>query len=490
MNDSGARSLELQAQVRHNAEQYTNTITDLYSWEKDIKDKDKELIKRALYEDKADHLKSLPVRSHLKHLKAVNGTENEGEEDNDQNLSKFENEINSPVVEKIDLNLQLHKEANAFKEAGNRFVQQRDYQNALAEYTKAIDIYPNDPIYFNNRALCYLKLEMYEDGINDCNSAIDLDNLSVKAYYRRMQANESLGNHLDALKDCTTALTIDPNNVEAKRSLERINYRLKKNVKVDIGPCFSIERSDLMSVTPITKPAYKRSSACFKRIKVTEIVTRGANPADNLRISDEDIERLFNSNCGEFVEVKKTTSDSSTEISVNEQSNQNVETNHEQNSTAKEEPDKIYTQTFYKEGSTELSHRQQNVQTNALKELPPPVTSTAQFYAHWKGLNADQKYLFLKSINLANISKILGAGFDSATLTDILDIIHDFYIPNEEPLTLQTLYEISKNSQVNILSLLMSPYDQLILNKILDCFDSYSDCTALVNIIKDNFNQN
>lgn len=33
---------------------------------------------------------------------------------------------------------------------------------------------------------------------------------------------------MEALKDCTTVLAIDPKNYEAKRSLERINERLRK----------------------------------------------------------------------------------------------------------------------------------------------------------------------------------------------------------------------------------------------------------------------
>lgn len=47
-----------------------------------------------------------------------------------------------------------------------------------------------------------------------------------------MMANESLANNMDALKDCTTVLMIEPKNGEAKRSLERINERLRKQGNV------------------------------------------------------------------------------------------------------------------------------------------------------------------------------------------------------------------------------------------------------------------
>lgn len=52
-----------------------------------------------------------------------------------------------------------HKEANEIKDRGNRFVKLGDYNNAIDEYTLAIEMYPDDAVYFANRALCYLKLE-------------------------------------------------------------------------------------------------------------------------------------------------------------------------------------------------------------------------------------------------------------------------------------------------------------------------------------------
>ena len=41
--EAAQKSMQIQAQVRHNAEQFKNTMNDLYSWEKEIKDKEKKL---------------------------------------------------------------------------------------------------------------------------------------------------------------------------------------------------------------------------------------------------------------------------------------------------------------------------------------------------------------------------------------------------------------------------------------------------------------
>lgn len=69
----------------------------------------------------------------------------------------------------------------------------------------------------------------YNECIDDCDQAIALDSKNVKAYYRRMIANEELGNDIMALKDCENVLKLEPKNGDAKRCKERINARLISN---------------------------------------------------------------------------------------------------------------------------------------------------------------------------------------------------------------------------------------------------------------------
>lgn len=91
-----------------------------------------------------------------------------------------------------------------------------------------------DPIYFSNRALCYLKLNKFPECIEDCTIAIQLDEKCVKAYYRRMLAHEQCNHNLvAALKDCENVLRLEPKNVDAKKGLERIKNALKQNKEND-----------------------------------------------------------------------------------------------------------------------------------------------------------------------------------------------------------------------------------------------------------------
>lgn len=51
--------------------------------------------------------------------------------------------------------------ANTEKEKGNDCVKLKDFEQGIFFYTNAIQIYNLEPIYFANRALCYLKLNKF-----------------------------------------------------------------------------------------------------------------------------------------------------------------------------------------------------------------------------------------------------------------------------------------------------------------------------------------
>jgi import receptor subunit TOM70 len=46
-------------------------------------------------------------------------------------------------------------EAEKYKEIGNKFFKENKFEEAITEYTKAIDMLPNS-LYYSNRAVIYL----------------------------------------------------------------------------------------------------------------------------------------------------------------------------------------------------------------------------------------------------------------------------------------------------------------------------------------------
>ncbi|XP_017045278.2 RNA polymerase II-associated protein 3 isoform X2 [Drosophila ficusphila] len=512
------KAFELQRQVRQNAREYQNSVKELYSWEQDIKSKEKEL-KNA---PASAANKDIPVRSH-------------GKSDKSQKEGSSSSAASTPT-EKQDLPLdpvaQQHKKANDIKDRGNSYVKLAEYDRAIETYSEAINVYSQDPIYYINRALCYLKQERYDLCVEDCEAAISLDKLCVKAYYRRMQANESLGNNMEALKDCTTVLAIEPKNIEAKKSLARINDRLRKNATKS-GPNFTPDRPGLIDILPFDKPAYKRSKKSMRRVPIVDVVSpRGTNDeSSKLRISDEDIDKIFNSNCGSFEEIKKadvkqipakeTLSKAEpivkASVKENKQNPANVtslmESTKEKKSnlerktetergikpsssqkaaveTAKiQSPDPSH-KTFEKPGTdvkaakvfagktekTEPFSKDNEMTVNqSERSLPPAPTGTAQFHVTWKELTASQKYHYLKSIEVPHLCKVLGAGFDSDTFADLLRTVQDYYVPNKEPTTAAVLLEISKNDEFTILAMLMSAEEKKMVSSILSAIKNWPD---------------
>lgn len=116
------------------------------------------------------------------------------------------------------------EKANEFKNRGNDCVKNGEFGKAVKYYTEAINLNKSEPVFYTNRALCYLKQSKFTECIDDCSKAIGLDGKAVKAFYRRMQAREQMtdGDLKLALADCKTVLQIDPKNGDAQRGLARL----------------------------------------------------------------------------------------------------------------------------------------------------------------------------------------------------------------------------------------------------------------------------
>jgi tetratricopeptide (TPR) repeat protein len=80
----------------------------------------------------------------------------------------------------------------------------KDYAAALDRYSAAIDLNP-EPRYFNNRALCNLRLRKYDDAVLDATRAMQgLDSESEaygKALHRRLLAYSEQGKQFSANLD-------------------------------------------------------------------------------------------------------------------------------------------------------------------------------------------------------------------------------------------------------------------------------------------------
>ncbi|MCJ1307657.1 TOM (translocase of outer membrane) complex component [Agyrium rufum] len=135
------------------------------------------------------------------------------------------------------------------KAAGNKAYGDKNYNEAISLYGKAILCKP-DPIFYSNRAACYNALGDWDKVVEDTTAAISLDNEYVKALNRRANAYEHLTKYSEALLDYTASCIIDGfRNDQSAASVERV---LKKVAETKAKGVLESREKKLPSPTFVT----------------------------------------------------------------------------------------------------------------------------------------------------------------------------------------------------------------------------------------------
>uniref|UniRef100_A0A914QNM7 SGTA homodimerisation domain-containing protein n=1 Tax=Panagrolaimus davidi TaxID=227884 RepID=A0A914QNM7_9BILA len=128
-----------------------------------------------------------------------------------EGLKAGEEEFPAPSADDI-------QRANALKEEGNECVKASKFNDAIEKYNQAIKL-NRDPVYFCNRAAAYCRLEQYDLAIQDCRTALALDENYAKAYGRMGLALSCQNRYDAAIEAYKKALELDPNNDSYKSNL-------------------------------------------------------------------------------------------------------------------------------------------------------------------------------------------------------------------------------------------------------------------------------
>lgn len=173
-------------------------------------------------------------------------------------------------------------------------------------YTKAIQTYKRDPVYYSNISMCLLRMKRYEEVIDNATKAIELAPGMAKAYYRRALAYEELHENAKAVIDMQKVIQLEPAVETHKKSLDRLRQRLseqsferaakemEKKVWLPLG-------KDQKYTNFISKNPNYRSRKPMKRIKIDEVLPSMPPPVTDAgeKIPDSVIDKLFNNNTGE-----------------------------------------------------------------------------------------------------------------------------------------------------------------------------------------------
>ena len=116
--------------------------------------------------------------------------------------------------------------ATDFFLAGNAYVAQKKYPEAIAAFTRAITRVPHDAPSFRNRGITHAYLGNYQQALDDFNSALDLDPQDTVAYNYRGIALYALDRPKEAIANFDKAIELQPKLAEAHNNRGIVWHKL------------------------------------------------------------------------------------------------------------------------------------------------------------------------------------------------------------------------------------------------------------------------
>ncbi|XP_062238889.1 RNA polymerase II-associated protein 3 [Platichthys flesus] len=259
----GNKAIELQLQMRQNAEELHSFMKELDGWECDMKTKDEELRTGGAQEtgEKLPPVRNKKFKTKMREKRkkktehagicdAGNGVAGNGDANLQQSsrikgsdyrswdkfdvdealaeMDKEESPVESNESDSEEVAVDREK-ALSQKEKGNKLFKEGKYDDAIECYTRGMSADPYNPVLPTNRATSFFRLKKFSVAESDCNLAIALDSNYFKAYARRGASRFALKNYQSALEDYKMVLRLDPGNTEAQNEVKKINEALGKD---------------------------------------------------------------------------------------------------------------------------------------------------------------------------------------------------------------------------------------------------------------------
>jgi len=119
------------------------------------------------------------------------------------------------AVDAVEAENQALQDSRMFNKRGLAHVNMRNFEQAIYDYTKAIELDRHYAEAYNNRSAALLMMENYAKAVVDCNWTLELAPHFVAAYINLGIAHTGLRDYPPALEDYRKALELDPENLYA-----------------------------------------------------------------------------------------------------------------------------------------------------------------------------------------------------------------------------------------------------------------------------------
>jgi eukaryotic-like serine/threonine-protein kinase len=100
----------------------------------------------------------------------------------------------------------------AWTSRGEAYRELQQYDKALADFSKAIELEPSNAWVWHERGWTYRETQQYDKALADLNKAIELDPKDLAAWVNRGAAHRALKQYDKALADLTKAIEVEPNH--------------------------------------------------------------------------------------------------------------------------------------------------------------------------------------------------------------------------------------------------------------------------------------
>jgi tetratricopeptide (TPR) repeat protein len=168
---------------------------------------------------------------------------------------------------------------NRARAYGNRcaaLTYRKDYDRAIADCDKAIELDPKPARGYYVRCWVYLQKEDYDRGIADCDKAIELDPKFAKAYLDRCGNYWGKKDYDRAISDCNKAIELEPKFAEAYTARCLI-YTQKQERDRAIADC-----DQAIELDPKSARAY--NLRCLNRVTVGQLQSALADCNESLSL--------------------------------------------------------------------------------------------------------------------------------------------------------------------------------------------------------------
>lgn len=168
------------------------------------------------------------------------------------------------------------RNAAAYNNRGVVYDDLEQYERAIEDYDKAIELNPDYAIAYYNRGIAYQDLIQYEEAIEDYNRAIELNSGYTAAYNNRGNMYRRLKQYREAIKDYDKAVELDPGYAYAYHN-RGLTYKDLKQCEKAIE-----DYTQAIKLDPKYKKAYQNRAKAYRAIGKEELAEADEKAAEQL----------------------------------------------------------------------------------------------------------------------------------------------------------------------------------------------------------------